>query len=135
MVENRVGWRELLGTIDEHQKVFNEQLMRLKADNMVPDPESPLLGPAIQYSGYVHRSICLRSPLNFGLCSALEKLAAQIMMEGCLEAKDAPESPLWDRIKTFTIRAIHADDEQKSMDGYRKQLDVAMEQFTVCDFV
>jgi hypothetical protein len=59
MVENRVGWRELLGTIDDHQKVFNEQLMRLKADNMVPDPESPLLGPAIQYSGYVHIPICL----------------------------------------------------------------------------
>jgi hypothetical protein len=54
MVKNRVGWRELLGTIDDHQKVFNEQLTRLKADNMVPDPESPLLGPAIQYSGCVY---------------------------------------------------------------------------------
>jgi hypothetical protein len=54
------------------------------------------------------------------------------MTEGCLEAKDAPESPLWDKIKTFTIRAIHADDEKGSMDGYRKQLDVAMDQFRVC---
>jgi len=54
------------------------------------------------------------------------------MTEGCLEAKDAPESPLWDKIKTFTSHAIHADDEQGSMDGYRKQLDEAMNQFQVC---
>lgn len=67
--------------------------------------------------------------------SSLEKLAAQIMKEGCLEAKDAPESPLWDRVKTFTVRALHADDEKGSMDGYRKQLDVAMEQFRVCSSV
>jgi hypothetical protein len=50
MVENRAAWRDLLVTIDDHQKVFNEQLIRLKAENMVPDPESPLLGPVIQYS-------------------------------------------------------------------------------------
>jgi hypothetical protein len=132
MVENRVGWRELLGTIDDHQKVFNEQLTRLKADSMVPDPESPLLGPAIQYSRYIRKLICPRSLLNLGLSSALEKLAAQIMQEGCLEIKDAPESPLRDRIWKFTYSAIHVDDEKGSMDGYRKQLSVAKEQFMVC---
>jgi len=52
MAENRIAWRQLLVTIDNHQKTFNEQLMRLKAENMVPDPESPLLGPVKQYSEY-----------------------------------------------------------------------------------
>ena len=58
MVENRIGWRELLSTIDEHQEVFNKELMRLKADKTVPDPEDPLLGPVIHYSEYVHMPIC-----------------------------------------------------------------------------
>jgi len=54
------------------------------------------------------------------------------MEEGGLVPKDAPPSPLWEKIKTFTIRAIHANDEQSSMDGYRKQLSDAMDQFKVC---
>ena len=53
MAENRQAWRGLLKTIDDHQEVFNEQLARLKVQNRVPDPESPLLGPVIQYSEYV----------------------------------------------------------------------------------
>jgi hypothetical protein len=50
MTENRQAWRGLLVTFDDHQKVFNDQLARLKVEDMVPDPESPLLGPVIQYS-------------------------------------------------------------------------------------
>jgi hypothetical protein len=50
MAENRQAWRDLLTTFDEHQKVFNDQLTRLKVEDKVPDPESPLLGPVIQYS-------------------------------------------------------------------------------------
>jgi len=61
MVENRQGWRDLIATIDEHQEVFNKQLIRLKADDTVPDPESPLLAPVIQYSRFAfHLSSNLR---------------------------------------------------------------------------
>jgi hypothetical protein len=53
------------------------------------------------------------------------------MEEGGLVTKDAPQTGLWQKIKTFTTAAIHADDEQDSMDGYRKQLSEAMDQFKV----
>lgn len=112
MAENRTAWRDLLDTVDKHQEIFNGQLSRLKVENMVPDPDSPLLGPVIDYS------------------NSLEKLAAKIMTEGGLLNKDAKESPMWDKIKTFTFRAIHADDEKATMDGYLKQLSKAMDQFT-----
>ncbi|KIM23456.1 hypothetical protein M408DRAFT_263466 [Serendipita vermifera MAFF 305830] len=111
MVENRKGWRHLLNTIDEHQKTFNDQLQRLKADNSVPDPDSPLLEPVKQYS------------------EKLETFAAKIMAEGGLVKKDAPESTAWEKIKTFTSRALSAEDEKGSMDGYLKQLATAMDQF------
>jgi hypothetical protein len=54
------------------------------------------------------------------------------MEEGGLVPKDAPLSDLWHKIKAFTTAAIHADDEQGSMDGYKQQLSEAMEQFKVC---
>jgi len=55
MAENRQGWRELLVTLDDHQKTFNDQLTRLKVEDTVPDPDSPLLGPVTQYSRSVSR--------------------------------------------------------------------------------
>ena len=57
MAENRTAWRKLLTAIDEHQKVFNEQLERLKVETTVPDPDSPLLGPVIQYLKYIDRFV------------------------------------------------------------------------------
>jgi hypothetical protein len=54
------------------------------------------------------------------------------MEEGGLVSKDAPQSDLWTRVKAFTTAAIHADDEQGSIDGYKQQLSEAMEQFKVC---
>jgi hypothetical protein len=50
MIENRLAWRNLLDTIDEHQTTFNEQLRRMKREDAVPDPESPLLAPMQQYA-------------------------------------------------------------------------------------
>ena len=54
------------------------------------------------------------------------------MAEGGLVSKNAPESPLWDKIKQFTTRALNADDEKGSMEGYTKKLSEAMDQFRVC---
>jgi hypothetical protein len=48
--ENWEGWEMLLIKIDEHQKVFNNQLKRLKAADHVPDPDSPLFAPIKQYA-------------------------------------------------------------------------------------
>jgi hypothetical protein len=53
------------------------------------------------------------------------------MEEGDLVTKDAPQTDLWHKIKTFTTAAIHAEDEQGSMDGYKEQLSEAMDQFKV----
>jgi hypothetical protein len=50
MMENEDAWRELVKTLDTHQQVFNEQLGRLKAKDLDPNPDSPLLGPIKQYS-------------------------------------------------------------------------------------
>jgi hypothetical protein len=50
MVENKESWKELLFTIDEHQRLFNEQLSRMHVENLVPDPESALLAPVKQYA-------------------------------------------------------------------------------------
>ncbi|KIM23448.1 hypothetical protein M408DRAFT_27896, partial [Serendipita vermifera MAFF 305830] len=111
MVENREGWRHLLSAIDDHQKTFNDQLQRLKADKAVPDPESPLLGPVKQYS------------------ETLEKLVAKIMAEGGLVKKGAPENSAWEKIKIFTSRVLSVDDEKGSMDGYMKQLASGMDKF------
>ena len=54
------------------------------------------------------------------------------MTDGGLVPKGTPESPLWDKIKKFTTRALHADSEQGAMDGYTKQLSDSMDQFMVC---
>jgi hypothetical protein len=53
------------------------------------------------------------------------------MEEGCLVTKNAPQTDLRDKILTFIKAAIHSDDEQESIDGYRKQLSEAMDQFQV----
>jgi hypothetical protein len=53
------------------------------------------------------------------------------MEEGGLVTKDAPQTDLWHKIKTFTTAAIHAEDEQGGMDGYKEQLSEAMDQFKV----
>jgi hypothetical protein len=82
MAENRTAWRELLTTVDEHQKVFNEQLTRLKAENMVPDPESPLLGPVLQYSKYIDIFLFRRWDFWLTQNRSLENLAAKIITEG-----------------------------------------------------
>ncbi|KIM22150.1 hypothetical protein M408DRAFT_28960 [Serendipita vermifera MAFF 305830] len=111
MVENRQAWQGLLATIDDHQKTFNDQLVRLKVDDMVPDPESPLLAPVMQYS------------------ETLEKFAAKIMVEGGLVNKNAPETSNWEKIKKFATRALNAESEQGSMEGYTNQLAEAMNQF------
>jgi hypothetical protein len=50
MIENKEAWKKLIATIDDHQKVFNEQLVWMKKDDLVPDPESPLLAPVKQYA-------------------------------------------------------------------------------------
>jgi hypothetical protein len=50
MIENKEARKKLISTIDDHQRVFNEQLVRMKKDDLVPDPESPLLGPIKQYA-------------------------------------------------------------------------------------
>ena len=54
------------------------------------------------------------------------------MTEGGLVGKDTQESLFGDKIKTFTMQVLHADDEKKSMDGYLEQLSAAMTEFTVC---
>ncbi|KAF8495352.1 hypothetical protein BU17DRAFT_72515 [Hysterangium stoloniferum] len=46
----------LLKTIDDHQKEFNDQLKRLEVEDMVPDHESPLLGPVKHYSKMLERA-------------------------------------------------------------------------------
>jgi hypothetical protein len=50
MIQNKVAWRNLLDTIREHQMTFYEQLRRMKKEDTVPDPESPLLAPMRQYA-------------------------------------------------------------------------------------
>jgi hypothetical protein len=50
MVENRQAWKDLYDTIDGHQQVFNKQLKRMSLENLVPDPESPLLAPTRDYA-------------------------------------------------------------------------------------
>jgi hypothetical protein len=50
MMENEDSWKELIKTLDTHQQHFNEQLGRLKADDIDADSESALLGPIKQYS-------------------------------------------------------------------------------------
>ena len=53
------------------------------------------------------------------------------MAEGGLVSKNAPESPLWEKIKKFTNRALNADSEKGNMDGYTQKLSEAMNQFRV----
>jgi hypothetical protein len=50
MVENKQAWKELLATIDDHLGVFKEQMRRMEMENLVPDPESPLLSPINKYA-------------------------------------------------------------------------------------
>jgi hypothetical protein len=50
MMENEDAWKELVRTLDTHQRDFNEQLGRLKAKDLDTDHNSPLLGPIKQYS-------------------------------------------------------------------------------------
>jgi hypothetical protein len=50
MVENRGAWRRLVEEVDGHQRLFNEQLERMRVADEVPDPDSPLLAPVRQYA-------------------------------------------------------------------------------------
>lgn len=50
MVENKEAWRELISTIDDHQRIFNEHLRRLDREDLIPYPGSPLLAPVKQYA-------------------------------------------------------------------------------------
>jgi hypothetical protein len=54
MMENDDAWNGLVTILDTHQQDFNEQLRRLKAQDLDTDPNSPLLGPMKQYSESVH---------------------------------------------------------------------------------
>jgi len=49
MIEYKPPWNYLLRAIEDHQAVFNEQRTQLLLADMVPDQESPLLAPIIQY--------------------------------------------------------------------------------------
>jgi hypothetical protein len=59
MAENVLAWKELIATLDSHQKLFNDQLVRLKKGDFSPDPNSALLEPIKQYSRSVHVMILI----------------------------------------------------------------------------
>jgi len=40
----------LISNLEEHQNIFNEQLSRMEKEDLVPDPESPLLALVKHYS-------------------------------------------------------------------------------------
>jgi hypothetical protein len=49
MIEYKPPWNYLLRAIEDHQTSFKEQLAQLLLEDTVPDQESPLLPPIIQY--------------------------------------------------------------------------------------
>jgi hypothetical protein len=46
MVENKQAWKDLLIAIDDRQRMFNEQLMGVQAQDLSPK----LVGPIKQYA-------------------------------------------------------------------------------------
>jgi hypothetical protein len=64
MMENKTAWQGLLRTLDNHQEVFNQQLARLRKENMDADSTSPFLGPVKQYSMSVRYNIWPFPALN-----------------------------------------------------------------------
>jgi hypothetical protein len=50
MVENKVAWKELLLTLNDHATQFNEQLVRMNQANTKSSADSPVLAPLKDYS-------------------------------------------------------------------------------------
>ena len=53
------------------------------------------------------------------------------MTDGGLVPKDTPENSRWVKGKNFVVKAINVNSEKGNMDGYLKELTVAMDQFKV----
>ena len=50
MVKNEGEWKDLFGLIIDHLNTFNTQLQRVDLQDVVPDPNSGLHQPILQYS-------------------------------------------------------------------------------------
>jgi len=130
-MENEDAWRDLLRTLGAHQRAFNDQLVRLNAQTIVPNVASSLLGPIKRYSASVpHRKW---SFLAFIFrCSALEGITAAVFKEsGLIRENTAPESERGD-VKKFTLKFVKADSEKNQAQAYVSQVSAAMDELKVC---
>ncbi|KIM19977.1 hypothetical protein M408DRAFT_139390 [Serendipita vermifera MAFF 305830] len=109
MVENKQAWKELLISIDNKQKMFNEQLKGVKASDL---PQN-LVDAMRNYA------------------QSLEGLAARVMKQAGVVQEDAPKGSPTIRIGAFANRFLNADSDSDDIIAYKAELNAIVGEFQV----
>jgi len=122
MVENKRGWKDLLISIDEQQRGFNEQVEGVQAHKLTPR----LVAALKRYARYVFTRLHSRFLDLIRYPRALEKLAARIMEQAGVVEKEVPKEGPLNKIRVFADLFLNADSAADDIASYKRELDAAI---------